>query len=66
MVRIVLWRNRAKYNVAIRLPAYVPDTNRRDFENACRKNTMKPVRKQKLYKGNTENAQKNELDFDIN
>lgn len=47
-VRIVLCRNRAKYNVAIKLPAYEPDTNKRGFENACRKNTMNPVRKQKL------------------
>lgn len=48
MVRIVLCIIIAKYRVAVKLPAYVPDNGSLDFENACRKNIMKPLKKQKL------------------
>lgn len=48
MVSIVLCIIIAKYRVAVKLPAYVPDNGSLDFENACRKNIMKPLKKQKL------------------
>lgn len=45
---MVLCINIAKYKVASKLPAYVPDISSLAFENACLKNTRKPLRKQKL------------------
>lgn len=49
----VLCINNAKYSVPTKLPAYVPDRTSLGFENACRKNTKKPLKKQKLKEDRT-------------
>lgn len=58
IVNPVLCTNIAKYSVARRLPAYVPESISLGRENACLINIKNPLRKQKL---KSENVQYNTI-----